>query len=115
MKTYPGASRSHGILAGGLSRRANKYTSRQFGAIHFGSVSSHFGRIPSRPLGCRSLIPVRTHPRQPWIDKLCAVGLDDGRVIVRKVPAGSRNGLYDLESPTDRDAAGSKCEVGRRR
>ena len=46
------------------------------------------------------LAEVQSPPTPDLINKLCAVGLDDGTVMVRKLRAGRRPGLYHLQSAT---------------
>lgn len=44
---------------------------------------------------------VRDPPSYDMLGKLCVVGLEDGRVLVKKLRRGSANGLYNLESTTE--------------
>lgn len=44
---------------------------------------------------------VRDPPSYDMLGKLCVVGLEDGRVLVKKLRRGSSAGLYHLESNTE--------------
>lgn len=44
---------------------------------------------------------VRDPPSYDMLGKLCVVGLEDGRVLVKKLRRGSAPGLYNLESVTE--------------
>lgn len=44
---------------------------------------------------------IRNPPTPDMLNKLCVVGLDDDRVLVKRLRRGSDRGLYNLESTTE--------------
>jgi hypothetical protein len=53
---------------------------------------------------------VRRPMTSAFIGQLCVIGLPDGRILIKQVQRGRREGLYNLHSATEKTIADAKIE-----